>query len=149
MIVEAQVTINAPKAAIWNVITDIENASKNISGIEEIEVLEKPESGLVGLAWRETRTIFGKTATEDMRITDAAEDEFYRTRAESHGCIYISSLSISGDEESSTLTMNHVSEPQSFLAKLMSLPMNLMFKRMMRKEIQKDLNDIKGAVEGR
>jgi carbon monoxide dehydrogenase subunit G len=52
MIVEAQVTINGSKAAIWAAITNIENASETISGIENIEVLEKPANGLVGLKWR-------------------------------------------------------------------------------------------------
>ena len=45
MIVEAQVTINGTKAAVWAAITNIENASEIISGIENIEVLEKPETG--------------------------------------------------------------------------------------------------------
>ena len=87
MIVEVQVTINGSKEAILAVITNIENASETISGIEKVEVLERPENGLVGLKWRETRTLFGKTATEEMWITDAAENEFYQTRAESHGFI--------------------------------------------------------------
>ena len=60
MLVEAQVTINGSKAAIWAAITNIENASQTISGIENIEVLEKPANGLVGLRWRETRMLFGK-----------------------------------------------------------------------------------------
>src|SRR5206468_7266412 len=85
MIVEAQVTINGSKAAIWAAITNIENASETMSGIENIEVLEKPASGLVGLKWRETRMLFGKTATAEKWITDAAENEFYKTRAESDG----------------------------------------------------------------
>src|SRR5438046_817417 len=63
MIVEAQVTINGSKAAIWAAITNIENASETISGIEKIEVVEKPANGLVGLRWRETRMLFGKPAT--------------------------------------------------------------------------------------
>ena len=33
MIVEAQVTINGSRAAIWAAITNIENASETISGI--------------------------------------------------------------------------------------------------------------------
>lgn len=47
MIVEVQVTINGSKAAIWAAITNIENAAKTVSGIENIEVLEKPANGLV------------------------------------------------------------------------------------------------------
>ena len=42
MFVEAQVTINESRAAIWAAITNIENASDIISGIEKIEVVEKP-----------------------------------------------------------------------------------------------------------
>jgi hypothetical protein len=70
MIVEAQVTINGSRATIWAAITNIENASETISGIENIEVLEKPASRLVGLKWREPRTLFGKTATVEKRITE-------------------------------------------------------------------------------
>jgi len=74
MIVEAQVTSNGSKAAIWAAITNIENAPDTISGIHKIEVLEKPANGLVGLKWRETRTLFGKPATAEKWITDAAEN---------------------------------------------------------------------------
>lgn len=42
MIVEVQVTINGSKAAIWPAITNIENASETISGIEKIEVPGPP-----------------------------------------------------------------------------------------------------------
>ncbi len=80
MIVEAQVTINGSKTAIWAAIPNIENASETISGIENIEVLEKPANGLVGLKWRETRTLFSKTATAEKWITDAAENEFYKPK---------------------------------------------------------------------
>jgi len=65
MIVEAQVTINGSKAAIWVAITNIENAAETISGIENIKVIEKPANGLVGLKWRETRTQLGKPATAE------------------------------------------------------------------------------------
>ena len=48
MIVEAQVTINGSRAAIWAAITDIEHASAIISGIENIVIVEKPARGLAG-----------------------------------------------------------------------------------------------------
>ena len=147
MIVEAQVTINGSKQAIWAKITDIENAAKTVSGIKQVEILEKPENGLVGLKWRETRTMFGKTATEVMWITEAAENEFYKARAESHGFVYISTLSISEQSGSSLLTMTHDSKPQGFVAKLLSILLGFVLKGAMKKAILKDLNDIKAAVE--
>lgn len=147
MLVEAQVTINGSKAAIWAAITNIENASRTISGIERIEVLEKPANGLVGLRWRETRMLFGKPATAEKRITDAAENEFYRTRAESDGFVFTSTMSISEGSDGMTLTSSHDSRPQGIVSRVMSIPMGLLFKGVARKALLQDLNDIKSAVE--
>ena len=147
MIVEAQVTINGSKAAIWAAITNIENASETISGIEKIEVLEKPATGLVGLKWRETRMLFGKPATADKWITDAAENEFYKTRAESDGFVFLSTIRISESSGGITLTSAHDSQPQSIVARLLSTPMMFLFKGVMTKALLQDLNDIKAAVE--
>ena len=148
MIVEAQVTISGSKAAIWAVITNIEQASKTISGIKKIEVLEKPANGLVGLKWRETRMLFGKPATAEKWITDAVENEFYKTRAESDGFVFLSTISISESSSGSiTLTSAHDSEPQGIVARLLSIPMGLLFKGVSKKALLQDLNDIKSAVE--
>jgi polyketide cyclase/dehydrase/lipid transport protein len=147
MLVEAQVTIKGSKAAIWAAITDIENASKTISGIEKIEVLEKPSSGLVGLRWRETRMLFGKPATVEKWVTDATENEFYRTRAESHGFVFLTTIRISEGSGGMTLTSSHDSQPQGIAARIQSIPMGLLFKGVAKKAILQDLNDIKSAVE--
>ena len=147
MIVEAQVTINRSKAAIWAAITNIENASETISGIENIEVLEKPANGIVGLKWAETRMLFGKPATVEKWITDAAENEFYKTKAEDGGFVFLTTKSISEGSGGITLTESHESPPQGFAAKLMSIPMRLFFKGVIKKAALQDLNDIKSAVE--
>jgi hypothetical protein len=146
MLVEAQVTINGSKQAIWAAITNIENASETISGIDNIEVLEKPAHGLVGLRWRETRMYFGKPATVEKQITDAAENEFYKTRAVSDGFVFLSTMSISEISCGVTLTSSHDSKPQGIVAKLKSIPMPL-FKGMVKKALLQDLNDIKSKVE--
>ena len=147
MLVEARVTINGSKAAIWAAMTNIENSAEIIRGIEKIEVLERPATGLVGLKWRETRTLFGKPATAEKWITEAAENEFYKTRAESDGFVFLSTTTIAESRGGMTLTSSHDSQPQSIAAKLMSLPMGLLFKGVARKALLQDLNDIKAAVE--
>jgi hypothetical protein len=146
MIVEAQVTINGSKAAIWAAITNIENASEIISGIENIEVLEKPANGLVGLKWRETRMLFGEPTTVEKWITDAAEKEFYKTRAESDGMVFVTTNRISESSGGITLTSSHDSKPQGIVARLKSIPI-VLFKGVIKKALLQDLNDIKSAVE--
>jgi hypothetical protein len=147
MLVEVQVTIQGSKAAIWAAMTDIEGAAKIIRGIDNIEVVERPAHGLVGLKWRETRMLFGKPATAEKWITDAVENQFYKTRAESDGFIFLSTTSISESSGGFTLTSFHDSQPQSFTAKLMSIPMGLLFKGVASKALLQDLIDIKSAVE--
>jgi hypothetical protein len=146
MLVEAQVTINGSKAAIWAAITNIANASEILSGIENIEVLEKPANGLVGLRWRETRMLFGEPATVEKWITDAAENEFYKTRAEDRGVVFITTLRISESSGGITLTSSHDSKPQGIVARLMSIPM-VLFRGVAKMALLQDRNDIKSAVE--
>jgi hypothetical protein len=146
MLVEAQVTINGSKAAIWAAITNIEDAANIISGIEKIEVVEKPIHGLVGLRWRETRMLFGKPATVEKWITDAAENAFYTTRAEDSGFVFVSTMRISENNNGVMLTSAHDSQPQGIAAKLKSTPMFL-FKGVVKKALVQDLNDYKSAVE--
>src|SRR5689334_21319937 len=143
MLVEVQVTINGTRSAIWAAITDIENAAKILSGVLKIEVLEKPAKGLVGLKWRETRMLFGKPATAEKWITDAAENEFYKTRAESDGFVFLSTTRISENGSGMTLASSHDSQPQGIVAKLMSIPMSLLFKGVAKKALMQDLKDIK------
>ena len=146
MIVEAQVTINGSRAAVWTAITDIENATKIISGILNIEMVEKPANGLVGLRWRETRLLFGKPATVEKWITDAVDNESYKTKAIDSGFVFLTTMRISESSGGVTLTSSHDSQPQGLAAKIKSLPM-ILFTGVIRKFILKDLNDIKAAVE--
>jgi hypothetical protein len=146
MIVEAQVSIRGSKAAVWAAMADIENAASILSGVEKIEILQKPASGLVGLKWRETRLLFGKPANADKWITEAVENAFYKTRAESDGFVFLSDTRISDGSGGITLTTAHDSQPQGLAATLKALPM-VFFRGVIRKALLRDLNDIKAAVE--
>lgn len=148
MLVEAQVTVNGSRAATWAAVTDIENAPRIISGIVSIEVVEKPANGLVGLRWRETRMLFGKPATVEKWVTEAEDNAYYTTRAESDGFVFLTTTSLADDRDGRvTLTGSHDSQPQGLKSRIMALPMVLFFRGVIRKAILQDLNDIKTAVE--
>ena len=148
MIVEAAVTVAGSRTSVWAVITDIDHAATTFSGVEEIEVLERPLSGLVGLKWRETRILFGKPAAVEKWITDAAEPEYYSARAESDGFVFVSTKRLSEHDGVVTLTESHESQPQTLMARLQMIPMALFFKGVIRKAILQDLHDVSVAVGG-
>jgi carbon monoxide dehydrogenase subunit G len=147
VVIAVEVTIKGSREKVWKVITDIENSHRTITGIEKVEILEKPANGLVGLKWQETRTLFGRTATEIMWITDVEENKSYKTRAESHGAIYITSLVLSEDGNETRLTMEFDSVPQTLSAKLMAATVGRFFVKATKDALMQDLVDIKAAVE--
>ena len=146
---KAEININGSKENVWRVISDIEHSAENISGIEKIEILNKPSDTLTGLKWIETRTLFGKTATETMWITESDENKFYKTRAESHGAVYISHLKITGAEELTNLSMEFNSLAQTFGARIMGFIFGWLFKKATIKAVNQDLMDIKSIVENK
>ena len=147
MQIKLEVPVGASKHEVWELITDIEHAADNIAGIESVEVLEKPEQGIVGLKWRETRKFGGRTECETMWITDAVENEYYGTRAESHGAVYITRLSLKDSGSGTVLTMSFEAFAQTLLAKILSSLMTPVIKRSITKALAQDLEDIKAFVE--
>mgnify|MGYP000327239930 CR=1 FL=1 len=147
MKISVDTEISSSKDKVWAAISNIENAPDMISGIIALEVLHKPDSGLVGLKWKETRKMFGKDAEETMWITDSKEGEYYATRAENHGAIYKSQLAVEAVGDKTKLTMTFEGDSESFLVKIMSVVMGFFMKKSMIKMLQADLADIKRFVE--
>ena len=147
MIVTADIKIEKSKDSVWRAITDIENWQSMISSILKIVILNKPTGDFVGLKWEETREMFGKEAKETMWITDSVVNEYYCTRAESHGSVYITKLSLKSIDNSTVLTMSFNGIPQSTIAKVLSFVMGPLIKKSIKKALTKDLEDIKNYVE--
>lgn len=147
MRVTVETEIGAPLLEVWRLVTDIENAVATIKAIQKIEILERPLSGVVGLKWRETRTMFGKAATEVMWVTDAVEGSHYDTRAESHGSVYKTRVALENRNGRTGLVMTFEGEPQTLGAKIMWGLTGFLFKGATRKALAKDLADIKAALE--
>lgn len=146
MIVTAQVTVNAPVAKLWDTMTNIQRTAEFISGIKNISIIEHPKTGLVGLKWSETRIFFGDTATVEKCITQAKDSEFYTTRAEDSGFVFLTTNRISITDTGLTLIGIHETLPQTIPARFKALPL-IFFKGTIRKAILQDLNDIKSETE--
>lgn len=141
--------INKPKSEVWSAITDISHCTDMISAIIELTILHQPEDGLVGLKWTETREMFGKKASETMWITASEHEKFYKTRAESCGSIYVTTMELSSEADTTRLTMTFNGSANSIFVSAISAVMSFFIKKSMVKMLEKDLNDIKTFVESK
>jgi uncharacterized membrane protein len=147
MAIQEEILIAAPVEDVWKVISDIKNSPDFISAIEEIKILEEPDQGLKGLKWEETRTMFGQSAKETMWITDYAENQYYQTRAERPGVVYISRLMLEDQQNTTKLSMGFEAVATRLGTKIVSAITGLIFKKATRNAIKGDLEDIKKHLE--
>lgn len=145
--VSCTVEVSAPPQAVFDQVADIPHAAEFITGIDSIEMLTSGPVG-TGTRWREARTMFGRTATEEMEITDFQPPKSYSVKAESHGALYESVIRVEPSGAGSRLTMDFEATPVSFMAKLMRFMMKGMMASV-EKHLRQDLADIKTAVETR
>lgn len=146
MLVRAEVTLACPRAVVWTVMTDVDRLAEIVRGIAAIEIVERPTRGLVGLRWRETRTLFGEPATVEKWITAAEENVSYTTHAEDGGFVFVTTHRLSEADGVTTLTGVHETRPQGLAARLKALPM-VFFRGAIQRAIRDDLDDLKAAAE--
>ncbi len=147
MRIPVAVTVKAPPSVVWALVTDIEGAADTISGIDEVEVLERPAEGILGLRWKETRTLYGKSATETMWITEVDEGASYATEARSHGSLYRTEVRLTGIPEGTRLEMEFSAEALTRGARIMSVLLGWMMRRAIAKALRQDLEDVRRAAE--
>jgi len=140
--------VSASAAAVWTIMTDLENAADTISAIQSIVILSEPQGFDVGTTWRETRTMFGKQATEEMSVTQVDPGTSYVVEAESNGARYTTIMKVvATGEDSSTISMSFGAEPTGTMAKLMGATVGKLFENATRKALAQDLDDIAAAAE--
>ena len=147
MMVTEEIEIISSRDPVWEAITDIENWEGMISSIISINILQNPSDSLVGLKWEETREMYGKKAMETMWITDSVVNEYYCTRAQSHGSVYITRLSLKDSGSGTLLRMSFNGIAQTGIARILSFLMGPLIRRSIRKALIKDLEDIIVYVE--
>ena len=147
--VTARRTIQAPAEQVWALATDIRHWPDTISGINRVEVLSEGDFG-PGTRWRETRTMFGREATEEMWVTATDPERSYTVEAESHGAHYVSTYTFSETTpEQTEVVLTFSGRPQSTVAKVMAKVTGPMATRSVAKMLQKDLDDLAAVAERR
>lgn len=139
-------TIAAPAERVFDASIDIASWPEVIPAITKVEILTDGPVG-VGTRFRETRTMFGREATEEMEFLELERPHRYLLGAESHGCRYRTEFRFEPVEGGTRMVFDFASEPLHLGAKVMSFLMKPMMKKMVEMCAQ-DLEALKASVEG-
>ena len=79
--------VEAPPDAAFSAAIDISNWPRFISGVQSVELLT-PGPVAAGTRFRETRSIFGRQASEDMTLAQIEPPRRFLLTAFNHGTAY-------------------------------------------------------------
>ena len=139
--------INAPVEKVWDVLTDIPNAARRLSGIDDVQMMTSGPYA-VGTRWRETRTFFGRTATEEMwvRFNDPLRSTVIE--ASNGGVDYRSTWRLReiGSEKTELVFDFTAKSPDKAVANAVATVVGPLGLRATSKAMEQDVDDIAHAV---
>jgi hypothetical protein len=146
MEISTSIKVKASKERLWKTITNFNNLASVFKDIKAIEIIEKPQDGIMGLKWKETRALMGKKSTETMWITNVEENKSYTSEAKNSGCLYQTSISLMESDGEVIVMKTFKATPLTIFAKLM-IPLMLLMKGTLKKCLAKDIGDLKTHIE--
>jgi uncharacterized membrane protein len=138
----------APPAIVWAVATDLEHLPETVRGIDQVEILTDPPFE-VGTRWRETRTMGGRAATEEMWVCALEPGQSYLVEAASHGMRYRSEFRFAPDGDGTAITLRFDAEPTGAATRVLAAVTARAMAGGVRKALTADLHDLAAAAEAR
>lgn len=142
--------VAAPPERVWQVITDVARAPETLGGVTEVQLMTDGPYA-VGTRWRETRTMMGRSVTEEMWVSACDPLRSTRVSAESGGARFATDFTLTPLEDGSRTELGvRFSAETSRTSGLRSLGMKLfagMAARASRRALDQDLADIAAAAE--
>jgi carbon monoxide dehydrogenase subunit G len=145
MQIAVEATVNAPPDVVFQTTADIANWPKFISGIQAVELLT-PGPVAAGMRFRETRTMFGKAATEEMTVAEFEPPRRFLLTAFNHGTAYRAEHTFAAEGAGTRLRLAFEGRPVALAARLF-IPLGWLFASSVRRQLEGDLADLKAEAE--
>lgn len=143
--------IAADPDTVWDVLTNIPDAPRILSGVVAVEILTTGPYE-PGLRWRETRKMFGMKSTEEMMVMASEPPQSTIIVAENGGTEYKTAFTVTPDADGgSTLRMRFGAETAHAPAasRVAMALMGRFAEKATRKTMEQDLTDITAEAERR
>jgi carbon monoxide dehydrogenase subunit G len=146
--IAARREVAAPAAAVWVVVTDLERSPEVLSAVQAVERLDDLDGFEVGTRWRETRTMFGRQATEVMEVTEVDPGRRYEVVAVSGTTTYRSTITVTPEgTDRCELAMTFAGTTTGVAARLMAATVGRLMAGATRRALERDLDDLAARAE--
>jgi carbon monoxide dehydrogenase subunit G len=145
--------VNSPAERVWTVLTDLERAPEVLSSVTAVEILSQSADGAapygVGTRWRETRTMMGNAATEEMWVAAAEAPHRTVVKASSRGADYETVFTLAARGAATRVDVEFSAEmPSASRVKRVLVAVAApIASRVTKQMLAKDLADIAAAAE--
>ena len=145
-------SIDASTDAVWRVLTDLEGTAAVLSGVTRVERLAGAGYS-IGTRWRETRTMLGREATEEMEVVGIVPGRSTTIAAEAHGMRYRTEFTLEPIEGGAGTLLRmrfsggSESPSPSWIQRAAAKLTARLGMAATRKAMEQDLADIAAAVE--
>ncbi len=137
--------IHAPVEQVWDVLTDLSSLASRLSGIESVHIMTSGPYA-VGTRWRETRTFFGRAATEEMWVRRNDPLRSTVIEAANRGTYYRTTWELTAGEGTELTMIFTATSPDSGMAATLARLLGPIGMRATRKAIEHDFDDIESAA---
>lgn len=134
--------VQAPVARVFDVIAHIENFQKAVPGIVGVEFLSETRSG-VGTRFRETRRMGKREAACDLEVIEYEPEQHIRVVSKAGGTVWDTVFRVASKGDGTELSMVMDDKPYKLLARLFTP----LIRPMVRKAVEKDMDDVKRYCE--
>ena len=135
-------TIDAPVDFVFRTVSEIDNYSKAIPHIVDVEFLSDIRSG-VGSRFRETRLMMGREASTVLEVTEYVENERVRLVSDEGGTVWNSVFIAMPVDGGTELTLMMDATPYKLKSRIL-VPI---MKMVIRQGLVKDMNAVKDYCE--
>jgi len=134
--------INAPVEKVFDVVAHIDNFSKAVPHITDVEYLTEQHQG-VGTKFKETRVTRGREASTELEVTEYVDNERVRMVSDTGGAVWDTVFQMRSVDGGTQLGMIMDARPHTLLARI-TTPM---FKGMITKALEADMDAVKAYCE--
>lgn len=134
--------VEAPPDAAFSTAIDISNWPRFISGVQSVELLT-PGPVAAGTRFRETRSMFGRQASEDMTLAQIEPPRRFLLTAFNHGTAYRAEHLFAPEAAGTRTTLVFEGQTATLLARLFT-PLGTL-----KRQLELDLADLKREAQRR